>query len=299
MPSKTPNFLAPNTVIEAMQVVSTIVELRNAINTWRLAGEYIAFVPTMGNLHAGHLKLVEEAQKLADKVVVSIFVNPTQFGVGEDFEAYPRTEAEDKQKLQIAGVDLLFLPSVSEVYPEGASTVISVKPLSALYCGASRPGHFDGVATVVAKLFNMVQPNVACFGQKDFQQLVIIRTMINDLNIPVAIKPVETVRDSNGLALSSRNGYLSPEELQVAPKLYQALCDARDEALSGTKPYSAIENAAIAFMQNEGFVPDYFSVCRAGDLLRASKQDSQIVILAAAKLGKTRLIDNISFSVAR
>lgn len=281
-----------------MQVITTAFDLRKAANSWRKAGERIAFVPTMGNLHAGHLRLVEEAKLFADRVVVSIFVNPIQFGVGEDFETYPRTEAEDKQKLATAGIDLLYLPSVSEMYGDGTKTIVSVKSLSNLYCGASRPGHFDGVATVVCKLFNVVQPDVAFFGQKDFQQLAIIRTMVNDLNIPVEIRPVGTVRESSGLAMSSRNGYLSPEELQVAPKLYQALCTARDEILTGKKRYSAIEHEAVTYLRNAGFVPDYFSVCRVDDLYKADKRDTDLVVLAAAKLGKTRLIDNICISFA-
>lgn len=282
-----------------MEIVKTIADLRLTIKGWRANGESIAFVPTMGNLHTGHLKLVSEAKQSADRVVVSIFVNPTQFGVGEDFEAYPRTEADDKQKLQAAGVTLLFLPSASEMYSANAKTLISVKNLANLHCGLSRPGHFDGVATVVCKLFNIVQPDVAFFGQKDFQQLAVIRTMVNDLNIPVDIKSIATVRESNGLALSSRNGYLSPNELQIAPKLYQALCTARDAVLSNLKPYDVIETDAKAFLQNLNFLPDYFSICRSADLQRADKTDIDIVILAAAKLGKTRLIDNIYFSVAR
>jgi pantoate--beta-alanine ligase len=282
-----------------MQVINTIIDLRKAVNSWRMAGENIAFVPTMGNLHPGHLKLVEEAKKSAGRVVASIFVNPTQFGVGEDFDAYPRTEEDDKQKLEAAGVDLLFLPTVSEMYGKDTKTVVSVKNLSTFYCGASRPGHFDGVATVVCKLFNMVQPDVAFFGQKDFQQLVIIRTMVSDLNIPVEIKPVETVRESSGLAMSSRNGYLNPEELQLAPKLYQALCAARDEILLGEKSYDALEKEALAYLQDVGFVPDYFKVCRTDSLLKADKQDINLVVLAAAKLGRTRLIDNICISRVR
>ena len=282
-----------------MQVTNTIVELRNAVKTWRMAGAHFAFVPTMGNLHVGHLKLVEEAKKSADKVIVSIFVNPTQFGMGEDYEAYPRTEAEDKQKLDAAGIDLLFLPTVGEMYGEDALTIVSVKELSNLYCGASRPRHFDGVATVVCKFFNMVQPDVAFLGQKDFQQLAVIRKMVKDLNIPVEIRSVETVREKSGLALSSRNGYLSPDELKVAPKLYQALCAARDEILMGKKRYSVLEDEAMAYLQEAGFVSDYFSVCRASDLLKADKQDTNLVVLAAAKLGRTRLIDNICVSFAR
>jgi pantoate--beta-alanine ligase len=282
-----------------MQVVNFIVDVRNAVKTWRLAGERIAFVPTMGNLHAGHIKLVEEAKQIADKVVVSIFVNPTQFGVGEDFECYPRTEDADKQKLQAAGIDLLFLPSVAEMYGDNPKTIVSVKILSTLHCGASRPGHFDGVATVVNKLFNMVQPDVAFFGQKDFQQLAIIRAMVNDLNIPVEIRSTETVREITGLAMSSRNGYLSPEHIQIAPKLYQTLCNVRDEVLSGNKSYQKIEKAAITSLNNAGFQTDYLNICRQTDLQKAEQQDVDLLVLAAAKLGRSRLIDNICFSLAR
>lgn len=282
-----------------MQVINTIIDLRKAVNSWRSAGERIAFVPTMGNLHAGHLKLVEEAKLYTNRVVVSIFVNPTQFGIGEDFEAYPRTEAEDRQKLSKIGVDMLFLPSVPEMYCKDALTIISVKSLSNLHCGASRPGHFDGVATVVCKLFNMVQPDAAFFGRKDFQQLVVIRTMVRDLNIPVEIKSIATVRESSGLAMSSRNGYLSSDELQIAPKLYHALCTARDEVVLGEKPYENIEDEAVANLNELGFVTDYFNMCKPDDLLKANKQDAKLVILAAAKLGRTRLIDNVCFSVAR
>jgi pantoate--beta-alanine ligase len=280
-----------------MQVICTVYGLRKAINIWKLAGESIAFVPTMGNLHAGHLKLVEEAKKIADRVVVSIFVNSTQFGAGEDFESYPRTEVEDKQKLMAANADLLFMPSVAEMYADNAKTIISVKQLSNLHCGLSRPGHFDGVATVVCKLFNMTQPNVAFFGQKDFQQLAIIRTMVKDLDIPVEIQSIETIREASGLAMSSRNGYLSLEELQIAPKLYQALCTAKDEVLAGKKSIEVIENEAKLFLQKIGFSPDYFNICRANDLQKAEQQDKNLVILAAAKLGSTRLIDNICFSL--
>ena len=282
-----------------MLIANTIVDLRKALLPWRLAGERIAFVPTMGNLHAGHLKLVEEAKLSADRVVVSIFVNPTQFGAGEDFEAYPRTEAEDRQKLEAADTDALFLPSVGEMYAKGAKTVVSVKNLSSLHCGASRPGHFDGVATVVCKLFNLVQPDVAFFGQKDFQQLVIIRAMVSDLNIPVEIRSIATVRESGGLAMSSRNGYLSPDELQAAPKLYQALCVARDEILSGEAYFDGIESNALAYLEKVGFMPDYFSICKPDDLLKADKKATDIVILAAAKLGRTRLIDNVCFSIVK
>ncbi|WP_020159139.1 pantoate--beta-alanine ligase [Methylobacter marinus] len=279
-----------------MRKVTSVSELRDTMAKWRLAGKRIAFVPTMGNLHAGHLQLVGEAGKKADRVVVSIFVNPTQFGVGEDFETYPRTEREDQEKLATAGADLLFLPPVSEMYVPDAKTVVSVVGLSELYCGASRPGHFNGVATVVCKLFNMVQPDIALFGLKDFQQLVVIRTMVRDLDFPVEIVGVDTVREASGLAMSSRNGYLSVEEIKVAPKLYESLCMARDAILTGDRPYADIENRAMLFLREAGFQPDYFAVCRSTDLSKAQIEDRDLVILAAAKLGRTRLIDNVYFS---
>ena len=279
-----------------MQTVNAVSELREVIRTWRLAGESVAFVPTMGNLHAGHLQLVNEAKKKADRIVVSIFVNPAQFGAGEDFQTYPRTEREDQEKLNAANTDLLFLPAVADIYAPDAKTVVTVTELSDLYCGASRPGHFSGVATVVCKLFNIVQPNVALFGQKDFQQLVVIRTMVRDLNIPVEIMGVETVREFNGLAMSSRNGYLTDDEKSVAPKLYQSLCAARDAILAGNHTYADIEQQALQFLQQAGFQPDYFCVCRSNDLKKAAVEDVDLVLLAAAKLGKTRLIDNIYFS---
>ncbi len=278
-----------------MRTVSTLLELRAAVRAWRSAGLNVALVPTMGNLHAGHLTLVSEAQKKADRVVVSIFVNPTQFGIGEDFESYPRTEHEDREKLNAAGADMLFLPSISEVYASDAKTVVSVTGVSEEYCGAFRPGHFNGVATVVCKLFNMVQPDVALFGLKDFQQLTVIRTMVRDLNIPVEIISVETVREAGGLAMSSRNGYLSAEEKIVAAKLYQSLCTARDAVLARQQPYPEIEHQALLFLREFGFQPDYFSLCRASDLKKAGAEDRELVLLAAARLGKTRLIDNVCF----
>ncbi len=279
-----------------MRTVNTVSELRDAGRAWRSAGQSVALVPTMGSLHAGHLTLVNEARKKADRVVVSIFVNPIQFGAGEDFDTYPRTEREDQEKLNAAGTDLLFLPAVSEVYTQDAKTVVSVAGLSEWYCGASRPGHFNGVTTVVCKLFNMVQPDIALFGLKDFQQLTVIRTMVRDLNIPVEIIGVETVREASGLAMSSRNGYLSAEEKIVAAKLYQSLCVARDAVLAGQQSYQEIERRALLFLQESGFQPDYFSVCRASDLKKPGDDDVELVLLAAARLSKTRLIDNVCFS---
>ncbi|MGR9014290.1 MAG: pantoate--beta-alanine ligase [Gammaproteobacteria bacterium] len=279
-----------------MKIVNTVSELRDVVKAWRSAGQSVALVPTMGNLHAGHIALVDEAKIKADRVVVSIFVNPTQFGVGEDFETYPRTEVEDQQKLKECGADLLFQPAVSEVYRVDAKTVVSISGLSEWYCGASRPGHFDGVATVVCKLFNMVQPNIALFGLKDFQQLTVIRTMVRDLNIPIEIIGVETVREPSGLAMSSRNGYLTAEEKTVAAKLYQSLCVARDAILAGQQSFQEIERSALQFLQESGFQPDYFSVCRGNDLKKADEDDEELVLLAAARLSKTRLIDNVCFS---
>jgi len=279
-----------------MRIVNTVFELREAVKAWRLDGESVAFVPTMGNLHAGHLQLVSMAKKNADRVVVSIFVNPTQFGIGEDFETYPRTEREDHEKLEAENADLLFQPSVAEIYMPDAKTVVTVTGLSDMYCGASRPGHFSGVATVVCKLFNIVQPNVALFGLKDFQQFTVIKTMVRDLNIPVEIIGIDTVREPSGLAMSSRNVYLTDDEKKVAPKLYHSLCVARNAILAGNQTYTDIEQQALQFLQQAGFQTDYFSVCRSNDLKRAVAEDMDLVLLAAAKLGKTRLIDNIYFS---
>ncbi|MDD2723349.1 MAG: pantoate--beta-alanine ligase [Methylovulum sp.] len=278
-----------------MQIVKTIPALQAALKIWRQAGEIIAFVPTMGNLHDGHLKLVEDAKNRANRVVVSIFVNPSQFGAGEDFDSYPRTEQEDQQKLQEIDTDLLFMPTIAEMYRPNAQTVVSVTGISDQYCGASRPGHFSGVATIVCKLFNIVQPDIAVFGEKDFQQLAVIREMVRDLNMPVDIRSVATVREASGLAMSSRNNYLGAEEKNLAALLYQSLCTARDAVLTGNQANSEIERQAMCFLQGAGFQPDYFSICRRQDLRAAAPEDAELVILAAAKLGKTRLIDNISF----
>ncbi len=279
-----------------MQIIKNVCDLRELIKAWRTAGETIAFVPTMGNLHAGHLQLVTRTKAVANRVVVSIFVNPTQFGVGEDFETYPRTEKEDQEKLIAEGVDVLFLPAVDDIYMSDARTTVTVAEVSEWYCGASRPGHFAGVATVVCKLFNIVQPDIALFGLKDFQQFTIIKIMVRDLNIPVEIIGVDTVREPSGLAMSSRNGYLTAHEKQVASELYRVLCVTRDAILEGACNYTEVENQAFAALQEVGFKPDYISVCRSRDLTKAAPEDSDLVLLAAARLGKTRLIDNIYFS---
>ncbi len=278
-----------------MQKVTTIKALRAIIKGWRQQGDSIAFVPTMGNLHLGHIKLVTEAKTKADKVVVSIFVNPTQFGVGEDFETYPKTEVEDVTKLQSVETDLLFLPAVSEIYHPKTNTVVSVLELSKLHCGASRPGHFDGVATIVTKLFNSVQPDVAVFGEKDYQQLILIRNMSHDLNIPIEIVGVATEREDDGLAMSSRNSYLTEPNRLIAAELYQSLCTARESVLLNKLSLRSIEQQQQCYLEKLGFEVDYFSICRQSDLYPAT-DETELAILVAAKLGKPRLIDNICFS---
>lgn len=278
-----------------MQLVESISALRETIRKWRAAGESVAFVPSMGNLHAGHLHLVEEAKKLADRVVVSIFVNPAQFCVGEDFDAYPRTPEEDAAKLRGVGTDLLFLPDVSEMYPADRQhmTYVEVPGLSDELCGQFRPGHFRGVATVVCKLFQMVQPDVALFGEKDFQQLTLIRRMVADLNMPVRIHGVPTLREANGLAMSSRNGYLTADEKARAALIYQCLEAAKAALEAGGRDYGAIEAAQMEVLRRAGFRPDYFAIRRQSDLCAAVDGDRDLVILAAAWLGKARLIDNL------
>ncbi len=276
-----------------MNVVETIVELRQTIRHWRQLGESIALVPTMGNLHAGHLSLVKAAQAKAKRVVVTIFVNPTQFGPSEDYTTYPRTFTEDKLQLIDHDVDLLFFPAEETMYSENVATSITVAGISERYCGASRPGHFNGVATIVAKLFNLVQPDIAFFGEKDFQQLAVIRKMVHDLNIPVTLQSVATVRETDGLALSSRNGYLTLEQRRIAPALYQTLCFAKTRIESGETDYRAVEAECVQTLKQAGFEPDYVAICRSVDLQSAGMLDQHLVILAAARLGRPRLIDNI------
>ncbi len=281
-----------------MKIVTTVADLRAIVKAFRASNERVAFVPTMGNLHAGHIKLVDKAKTAADRTIVSIFVNPTQFGEGEDYAVYPRTEQEDIAKLAAAGADVVFLPDVAEMYGADAFTTVTVAGLSDLHCGKSRPGHFNGVTTIVCKLFNIVQPDTALFGQKDLQQLVIVRKMVRDLNIPVVIESVETHRESSGLAMSSRNGYLSAEALSVAPVLYRTLRAAGDMILQSAQDFRLIENEAIEALRNAGFQVDYVAICRTDDLQPAHLGDKELAVLAAAKLGKTRLIDNILISLA-
>lgn len=282
-----------------MQEIENIQQLRETVQNWHWNKQRVALVPTMGNLHAGHLRLVQEAKKIADRVVVSIFVNPTQFSQGEDFDSYPRTEQQDAEKLRELNVDLLFLPTAAEIYVPEAKTVVSVNGLSDMHCGASRQGHFSGVATIVCKLFNIVQPDVAVFGEKDFQQLTIIRNMVRDLNLPIEIASVATVRESDGLAMSSRNGYLSDKQRQIAPLLYQQLLATQRKVLKGQKEYQQLENAVMQALAEAGFEPEYFSICRSEDLMTASNQDDDLLVLAAARLGSTRLIDNVYFSLEK
>ncbi len=278
-----------------MITVKTVRELRAAVARARSEGKRIALVPTMGNLHAGHAALVAKAAQRADFVVASIFVNPLQFGAGEDLDKYPRTLAADQEKLLEAGCNLLFAPGVDEMYPDGMSgqTIVSVPGVSAGLCGASRPGHFDGVATVVTKLFHMVQPDLAIFGEKDFQQLAVIRKLVRDLNLPIQIFGEPTVRAADGLALSSRNGYLDDSQRAVAPQLYRTLNQLAEALRAGASDHAALLADASVRLQDAGFVPDYLEIRNPLTLQPASSADRQLVILAAARLGATRLIDNL------
>ena len=273
-----------------MKIIHTIQELRD----WRREAGSVAFVPTMGNLHEGHLALVREAAKRADKVVVSIFVNRLQFGQGEDFDRYPRTLEQDAAKLAGEGVAVLFAPSEQELYPRVAQQY-NVEPpnLQNELCGAFRPGHFRGVATVVAKLFNIVEPDYACFGKKDYQQLAILQGMAADLNFRVEIVPVDIGRAADGLALSSRNQYLSKAERKQAPQLYRELQAIASAVENGNRNYAALEQQAAANLKQAGWQVDYVEIRHAGNLQVAHVGDSELVVLAAARLGNTRLIDNI------
>lgn len=279
-----------------MQTVESIKALRQMRSDWRNNNKKVGFVPTMGNLHDGHLELVKEASRQCDVVIASIFVNPLQFGQNEDLATYPRTLDEDKQKLIAHGTDALFLPTVEEMYPRGPEqqTFVEVPGISSIICGASRPGHFRGVATVVCKLFNMVQPDIAFFGQKDYQQLQVIRLMTQDLCIDTSIEGVPTQRAPDGLALSSRNGYLDETQRSTAPKLYAEMQALAAKIRQGESDYRRLAAESVQYLAAHGFKPDYIEVRNAHTLLPATGDDSQLVILAAAYLGKTRLIDNLT-----
>ena len=278
-----------------MDVVTTVADVRARVRSWRAAGLRIALVPTMGNLHAGHMSLLELASARADRVIVSIFVNPLQFGPAEDFAAYPRTLDDDQRLLTQGRCDLLFVPTVEQIYPDGGAqpTLITVRGLSSDLCGQFRPGHFDGVATVVAKLFNIVTPDIAVFGEKDYQQYVIIRRMTGDLLLPVAVIGAPTVRAPDGLALSSRNRLLSAQERGTAPAIHATLQAATRRLAAGDRDFLVIESDGWQGLAKAGFRPDYFAVRDARELQLPSKTSREIVVLTAARLGKARLIDNL------
>jgi pantoate--beta-alanine ligase len=278
-----------------METVTTIADVRDRVRRWRNEGRRVAFVPTMGNLHAGHVSLIEAARRHGDRFIASIFVNPMQFGPNEDFAHYPRTPTQDQRMLAEAGCNLMFMPDVAEMYPNGSerATRVEVPGLSRILCGEFRPGHFEGVSTVVAKLFHIVDPDVAVFGEKDFQQLTIIRRMVADLCMPVQIVAAPTVRDSDGLAMSSRNQYLTPEERKIAPRLYQTLLAAVNRLRASDTDFASIERSGVQALESGGFRPDYFSVRQAHDLSAPRPDTNQLVVLTAARLGKARLIDNL------
>lgn len=283
-----------------LQTFHQIHALREHLAQQRALGHRIAVVPTMGNLHAGHLALVTRALELADHVVATLFVNPMQFGANEDLEKYPRTLAADREKLIQAGCHSLFAPANEEIYPEGLAqhTVVSVPGLSTLHCGAGRPGHFDGVSTVVCKLFNIVAPDVAVFGLKDYQQFQLIRQMVRDLCLPIRIEGVATQRDANGLALSSRNGYLSPAQQQQAAAIQATLQQVAQHISNGQRDYRFLGDQGAQLLRQAGLEPEYFAVCHAQTLQPAGPDDRQLVLLAAARLEGTRLIDNLTLTVA-
>lgn len=280
-----------------MQIIRTIAKLRAALADQAS----IAFVPTMGNLHAGHIHLVELAKQHAECIVVSIFVNPLQFGPNEDLANYPRTQDADCEKLEAAGAQIVFIPEVKEIYPDfdgvslGQTMLITSPPIANMLCGAARPGHFDGVATVVMKLFNMARPQVAIFGKKDFQQLFIIRELVRQLNMPIRIIAGETVREDSGLAMSSRNGYLTPNQKSDASLLQQCLKNIVHHIQHGDTDFMGLSQSASDILNHQGWQVDYVSVRNALTLEPASTQDECLVVIAAAKIGNTRLIDNIDF----
>jgi pantoate--beta-alanine ligase len=277
-----------------METVVTIEAVRAHVRAWRSKGQRIGFVPTMGNLHAGHLSLLAAARYRADRVIASVFVNPLQFGPQEDFARYPRTPIEDVRLLAEAQCDLLFAPGVSEIFPDGGTqpTLVSVRGLSEILCGQFRPGHFDGVVTVVAKLFGIVAPDVAIFGEKDYQQYLLIRRMTLDLALPVEVIGAPTVRANDGLALSSRNRYLTPAERARAPAIYQALRAAVGRIDAGDRDYEGIEHAGREALERAQMAADYFSIRNAVDL-SVPAEASDLIVLTAARLGRSRLIDNL------
>ncbi|VAX13687.1 Pantoate--beta-alanine ligase [hydrothermal vent metagenome] len=278
-----------------MQVISAIDELRRTVQTWRKADQSVGFVPTMGNLHAGHLALLKEAARHCQRVVASIFVNPLQFDEEDDLLAYPRTLEADMAQLESIGVDTLFTPTEASLYPHGreAITRVDVVGLGDILEGAARPGHFVGVSTVVTKLFNCVQPDLAVFGEKDFQQWLLVRRLVADLNMPITLVGLATVREADGLAMSSRNRRLTADERKIAPLLYQELQTIRQTLLRENSDYVALEQVAIERLRQLGFVPEYVAIRDADTLACINNDTENRVILAAARLGDTRLIDNL------
>lgn len=272
-----------------MKIFASARELRAALKTQ----DSVVFVPTMGNLHEGHISLMKQAREHGTTVVASIFVNPLQFGPNEDFQAYPRTLDADCAKLEAAGVDFVFTPTVDELYPEPQEYHVEPPSIQGILEGEFRPGHFRGVATVVLKLFNIVQPDVALFGKKDYQQLMVLRNMTRQLSLPIKIVGGETVRAEDGLALSSRNGYLSPEERAEAPRLQKTLKEIRDSIKKGNRDFATLARTASEHLDQNGWKTDYIAVCRQADLLPPQSASEPLVIVAASKLGKTRLIDNL------
>ena len=280
-----------------MQIATTIAEVREKVQEWRAAGRKIGFVPTMGNLHDGHLALCRLARKVTRHYVVSAFVNPMQFGPNEDFNHYPRTPEKDKDLLRSVSCDILYRPAADEIDPNGLLNAvrIEVPGLTDILCGESRPGHFSGVASVVNRLLNIVQPNVAVFGEKDFQQLVIVRRMVDELKIPVNIVGAPTVRTADGLAMSSRNQYLTEDERKLAPRIYEELCtvaEAIDLGQGSLSEIMQLESRARAALVADGFTVDYFSVVSVNTLRKPSISESDLVVVCAARIGKARLIDN-------
>lgn len=279
-----------------MITVASLDDLRSQLATLRAGGKSVAFVPTMGNLHEGHMRLVERARREADVVVASIFINPTQFGENEDLSGYPRTLEDDKKRLIAEGCHLLYTPDKAIMYPEPDLTRVEVTKITTLHCGASRPGHFVGVATIVLKFFNQVQPDVAIFGLKDFQQFTVLKTMVDNLFLPIRMIGVDTGRADDGLAHSSRNNYLTADEREIAPRLYQILQHTKAAIEQGDASFATLIRQAKEALHEAGFTPDYFNISRRLDLEPATEQDRELVILAAAFLGKARLIDNIQIN---
>jgi pantoate--beta-alanine ligase len=282
-----------------LEIITDKDELCEQLDDWRQQDDYIAVVPTMGNLHVGHISLVELAREHAERVVVTVFVNPTQFGESEDFSDYPRTLDRDTRRLRKVGADILFMPAVETVYPFGIenATKVSVPGLSDNFCGSFRPGHFEGVTSVVARLFALVQPDVAVFGQKDFQQQMVIRRMVDDLNLSVKVLVGSTIREDDGLAMSSRNQYLTEDERTIAPALYRSLTEIGEHLQAGKRSYDELEQQGVDGLVEAGFKPDYVAIRRAQDLSAPDRDCDELVIMVAAHLGNARLIDNIIVSV--